>query len=409
MKSSEKNLLAVLLVAVIAVGYYELPYQSLKESTEATVQERDTTKAKKEQAERDIASIPTREKQVKTFNTKIIKATEGFYPEMSQEKIILQIQDYLEQSGLKRTYSFSEPVTGPVTKIVNTTEKGESNLATYVDKYNKAADIDDKDSEADETTAEPKSSTDETEESSDTTTTCENLKLDVNFEGSYDALKKFMVLIENDTRWIVESNLTIKSINATDVSGVLSLEFYGIPKVGTSDDTFLDWTITGTYGKTNMFSGDGASGAYNDSTLEADADTNDFKGIVRSYKSEIGPVAFGKTNDVGDDSYLVGTSNDTTEVEVELSEKNGKFYYSYKVGNTTYPTTGTKEFTPYSGDICIEIVSEPRSDSSDKAGMKLKIVNNTSKKVKCVISNDDTSKPRVSTSSSGDGTVEFQK
>lgn len=408
MKSSEKNLLAVLLVAVIAVGYYELPYQSLKKSTEETVQLRDTTKEKKEQAERDIASIPTREKQLKTFNTKVTKAAEGFYPQISQEKILLQIQDYLEQSGLKRTYSFSEPVTGPVTKIVNKTEQGESNLSTYVDEYNKAANVEDEDKNNNSTT-EKQTSTDDSEENTDTTTTCENLKLDVNFEGSYEALKKFMVLMENDTRWIVENNLTIKSISATDVSGVLSLEFYGIPKVGTSDDTFLEWTINGTYGKVSMFSGEGASGAYNDNTLEADADTNDFKGVVRSFDSELAPVAFGKVNEVGDDSYLVGTSNNSTDVTIEFTEKNGKFYYSYSVGSLSYPTTGTKEFTPYSSDICIEITSCTRSGSDDKSGMKLKVVNNTSKKVKCTIVDDDTSKPRVSTSSSGDGTVEFQK
>ncbi|MDB1955071.1 hypothetical protein [Clostridium tertium] len=46
-------------------------------------------------------------------------------------------------------------------------------------------------------------------------------------------------------------------------------------------------------------------------------------------------------------------------------------------------------------------MSEKRGESSDNSGIKLKVVNNTSKKVEIIVKDDDTSNPRVSVTSEG--------
>ena len=81
----------------------------------------------------------------------------------------------------------------------------------------------------------------------------QQIKVTLNYRGSYDNLTSLINNIENHEKKIVLSNLTMNLDGGGEVSGTLSLDFYSVPKIDKEDEDYFKWNISNQYGKSNPF------------------------------------------------------------------------------------------------------------------------------------------------------------
>lgn len=412
----EKYLIGILLTVLICFVYYQFIYTK-------QVGKLATKRAEKNQVEQryndvmdNISKLDSKEENLKILKSTVLDKSKSLYPTIMQEKIIIELDKLLNDSGLKGNIAFSPVEVASVEKMVSPEiQKAESSLKAIADEYSGDATKDEtsnieSNNENNNTSTEgnegqvPQDSQEVSPEQNGATS--EQLKVAINFSGSYESLKKFISSVQNYERKIVITNITISSKSQEELTGVMNLEFHAVPKLSDEDMEYLIWTLNNVYGKEILFSSGAASGAYA-STIEEQnnkEDINDFVMMLRSSLSELPTVTIGRAKDESRESYIYSDNDKVEEVEISFDEANGKTYYKYKTAGSYYPKDNSsegKEFTSKSEDIVLEIMSEKRGESSDNSGIKLKVVNNTSKKVEIIVKDDDTSNPRVSVTSEG--------
>ena len=412
----EKYLIGILLTVLICFVYYQFIYTK-------QVGKLATKRAEKNQVEQryndvmdNISKLDSKEENLKILKSTVLDKSKSLYPTIMQEKIIIELDKLLNDSGLKGNIAFSPVEVASVEKMVSPEiQKAESSLKAIADEYSGDATKDEtsnieSNNENNNTSTEgnegqvPQDSQEVSPEQNGATS--EQLKVAINFSGSYESLKKFISSVQNYERKIVITNITISSKSQEELTGVMNLEFHAVPKLSDEDMEYLIWTLNNVYGKEILFSSGAASGAYA-STIEEQnnkEDINDFVMMLRSSLSELPTVTIGRAKDESRESYIYSDNDKVEEVEISFDEANGKTYYKYKTAASYYPKDNSsegKEFTSKSDDIVLEIISEKRGGSSDNSGIKLKVVNNTSKNIEIIIKDDDTTNPRVSVTSEG--------
>lgn len=412
----EKYLIGILLTVSICFVYYQFIYTK-------QVGKLATKRAEKNQVEQryndvmdNISKLDSKEENLKILKSTVLDKSKSLYPTIMQEKIIIELDKLLNDSGLKGNIAFSPVEVASVEKMVSPEiQKAESSLKAIADEYSGDATKDEtsnieSNNENNNTSTEgnegqvPQDSQEVSPEQNGATS--EQLKVAINFSGSYESLKKFISSVQNYERKIVITNITISSKSQEELTGVMNLEFHAVPKLSDEDMEYLIWTLNNVYGKEILFSSGAASGAYA-STIEEQnnkEDINDFVMMLRSSLSELPTVTIGRAKDESRESYIYSDNDKVEEVEISFDEANGKTYYKYKTAGSYYPKDNSsegKEFTSKSDDIVLEIISEKRGGSSDNSGIKLKVVNNTSKNIEIIIKDDDTTNPRVSVTSEG--------
>lgn len=409
----EKYLLGILGTLIIVFAYYQFIYTKQVEKLNEKRAEKSNVEEQYNKVLNEIKSLEEKEEEVKTLKISAIEKSKILYPVIVQEKIIIEIDKLLNDSNLTGNIAFS-PIEVAEVEELKSAEiiKAESSLKEIVDEYERNTKTS---SEKEDT-----NSTDSTNSNTETNTvegekaTSEQLKVAINFSGSYENLKKFIKSIEDYERKIVITNINISAKSQEELSGVLSLEFHGVPKLAGEDEEYLEWTLNNVYGKDVLFSSGSASGAYANTIEEqsAEKDSNDFVMMLKSSLSELPTLTLGKAKDDLTESYIYSDNEKIEDVEITFEEADGKTYFKYKTSNSYYPKENTsvgKEFTPKTSDIVLEILSEERSGTSDNSGINLTVINNTSKKVEIIIKNDDSSNPRVSVTSKGSNTVNITK
>ena len=412
----EKYLIEILLTVLICFVYYQFIYTK-------QVGKLATKRAEKNQVEQryndvmdNISKLDSKEENLKILKSTVLDKSKSLYPTIMQEKIIIELDKLLNDSGLKGNIAFSPVEVASVEKMVSPEiQKAESSLKAIADEYSGDATKDEtsnieSNNENNNTSTEgnegqvPQDSQEVSPEQNGATS--EQLKVAINFSGSYESLKKFISSVQNYERKIVITNITISSKSQEELTGLMNLEFHAVPKLSDEDMEYLIWTLNNVYGKEILFSSGAASGAYA-STIEEQnnkEDINDFVMMLRSSLSELPTVTIGRAKDESRESYIYSDNDKVEEVEISFDEANGKTYYKYKTAGSYYPKDNSsegKEFTSKSDDIVLEIISEKRGGSSDNSGIKLKVVNNTSKNIEIIIKDDDTTNPRVSVTSEG--------
>lgn len=412
----EKYLIGILLTVLICFVYYQFIYTK-------QVGKLATKRAEKNQVEQryndvmdNISKLDSKEENLKILKSTVLDKSKSLYPTIMQEKIIIELDKLLNDSGLKGNIAFIPVEVASVEKMVSPEiQKAESSLKAIADEYSGDATKDEtsnieSNNENNNTSTEgnegqvPQDSQEVSPEQNGATS--EQLKVAINFSGSYESLKKFISSVQNYERKIVITNITISSKSQEELTGVMNLEFHAVPKLSDEDMEYLIWTLNNVYGKEILFSSGAASGAYA-STIEEQnnkEDINDFVMMLRSSLSELPTVTIGRAKDESRESYIYSDNDKVEEVEISFDEANGKTYYKYKTAGSYYPKDNSsegKEFTSKSDDIVLEIISEKRGGSSDNSGIKLKVVNNTSKNIEIIIKDDDTTNPRVSVTSEG--------
>ena len=409
----EKYLIGILGAVLICFVYYQFIYKVQVEKLSTKREEKSKTEQRYEEVMEAIKTLDAKEENLKILKSAVLDKSKKLYPVIMQEKIIIEIDKLLNDSGLKGNIAFSPIETASVDKLTAPEiKKAESSLKAIADEYSGNAEKSEGSNEA--TNNESNSTSTEGNDGqasqevaqSSKEATSEQLKVAINFSGSYEALKKFISSVENYERKVVITNISISSKSQEELAGVMNLEFHAVPKLSEEDMEYLRWTLNNVYGKEILFSNGAASGAYA-STIEEQnkkEDINDFVMMLKSSLSELPTVTIGRAKDDNRESYIYSDNEKIEEVEISLEEAEGKTYYKYKTSDSYYPKDSSsegKEFTAKSEDIVLEILSEKRGETSDHSGIKLKVINNTSKKVEIIVKDDDTSNPRVTVTSEG--------
>ena len=411
----EKMLLGVLGTVLVSVIYYQFVYVNQVEKLEIKRAELSEVENRYTTTMQTIANLENKKSEIKVINSNIEEKSGIFYPTILQEKIILEIDTLITASGLKANISFN-PIEVAAVETFTVTEviKTESTLQFIADSYTGSRDTNLADNNGEQkvennvvlSNGETSNEGNSQAIATDNSATAEQLKIGISFNGSYDALKRFIGLLEGYSRKINITNLAITPTSTTDVTGSMSLELYGIPKLNDKDIEYLKWELENTYGKDTPFTVGAANGAYS-STIEQlgiEADINDFVMLLRAPASELPTLTLGRANDSDRTTYLYSDNVKTEEAEIEFNELDGKLYYKYKTTSGYYPKDNTStgaEFTTKSDNIVINITSEARVGTDDNSQVKLKVINNTERKVEVFVEKDDTSNPRIEIQSSG--------
>lgn len=384
--SKKEKLLLIMLVAILgSVVYYQFVHTKQKEELVALEQQYQEVQSRYNEIIETISTLEKRQKQINLSYSGILENSKQYYPNLIQEKLILEIDQLLKENLISANISFTEVTTEGVEAFQGaSSQRTASSIQSLIDQYGTSATI-----------SEASGGSEETPDSS--IATVEQMKLAVSFNTTYEALKSFLYQAQEYERQLVITNITITPGLNDSVSGSFNLELYAFPKFEGVDEDYLDWTLENTYGKSTPFSSGAATGAYSDE-VEADVETeSDFVISLKSTTSTLPTFMMGASGDEHKDSYIMSENKEILNVTLTLSQDGEAYAYRYETNESSYPETGTVNFTPQES-INLQINSEARVTTDDVSGIKLTIVNETDKKVMITIENDDQTNPRVSIS-----------
>lgn len=392
----EKTLLFVLALGVVGFGYYKVvwdyQYNKLKDlkSKELKVKQEYNDDVKM------VNSIEPNKEEINIFNSEIQNLTAGFYSNISQPNIILELNNLMNDANVKGTMSFSEIKTMPViekqegdSSSKSEDDENKNQIQGIVNDYNNITD--------------KKKNEDKKDKKPEEIYNLNQMTVSLSVNGTYDNVMKFMKSIEENPKHINILNFNLSAQTDGNVSANMNIQLVAIPKIDASKEEFT--TADEKYGKENPFSGASVVGTGTiENELENSKVKNDFLMTVRPINSDLPTIVLGKSGDKDKKTYLNNDENSVSNIEMYISGDNGKYYYKYKVEGKSYPTKfegNGEEFKPNGNDINFEIFSEKRVNKDDKSGANIKIVNSSDKEVNLIINKDDEKSPRVNVTTDG--------
>lgn len=392
----EKTLLFVLALGVVGFGYYKVvwdyQYNKLKDlkSKELKVKQEYNDDVKM------VNSIEPNKEEINIFNSEIQNLTSGFYSNISQPNIILELNNLMNDTNVKGTMSFSEIKTMPVmdnqegdSSSKSENDENKNQIQGIVNDYNNITD--------------KKKNEDKKNKKQEEIYNLNQMTVSLSVNGTYDNVMKFIKSIEENPKHINILNFNLSAQTDGNVSANMNIQLVAIPKIDASKEEFT--TADDKYGKENPFSGASVAGTGTiENELENSKVKNDFLMTVRPINSDFPTIVLGKSGDKDKKTYLNNDENSVSNIEMYISGDNGKYYYKYKVEGKSYPTKfegNGEEFKPNGNDINFEIFSEKRVNKDDKSGANIKIVNSSDKEVNLIINKDDEKSPRVNVTTEG--------
>lgn len=416
----EKIMLCALGILSIGFIYYKFGYLDEKAKIVLKTKERNEIEERYNKAIETINSLEDKKSNVKILKSRIDNKSLPFYPTISEEHIILELDKLLVDSQLEGSIKF-EPIVSESVESMEWEKDTikESTLETVVDKYksiigntedpkeNSKSDNDEgsnntinsKNEISKSNTSKDESSSSNNSDNKENTVYC--IKGSINFTGTYEAIIKFLNSISNYDKKIVVSNISINESGLNEITGAMNIEIYAIPKINDDIEEYLKWELNNTYGKEVPFSSGESTGFQSIASNIA----SDFNIVVKSINSDLPTIMMGKSDDSFKNTYVYADSNEQEIVEMELTQDGDKYYYKYKTDKESLPSNYNDspfEFVPNSkGSIVIDILSEARVNNNDRSALRLNLINTTDRLVSVNISGDDESNPRVTVS--GDG------
>lgn len=387
----EKVMLILLGFFLIGVVYYQFVFTKQVSKLSSLRDERQQLQDSYDKMQASVISVDKNNTAIKIYKDSIESKSMEFYPQIYQDKIILEINDLLEKAKIKGSLSFSEVEVLPVNKYFP-----DSNSDTQVPALKEPAD-EINSLEKQNNGASDKNTGESTVDSVDNDgLLVEQMQVTVNFTGTYEDVSEFIKLVSEYARLIAVPNIALTSSGDNKVSGTLNLEFYSVPKVSDEDAEYLQWTIDNTYGKSNPFKSDSSI-----STVTTDEKNKDYNLImsVNGKSSDLPSMSFGKEGDFTRNTYIYYDKNEKIDVDLEINEEDGKYYVKYKTSTSSYPADYNDKgalITPIDGKINIVIYSSTRTGTDDNVSVNLNAKSNLDNvSTKITILNEDKSNPRV--------------
>jgi type IV pilus assembly protein PilO len=424
LSSREKVLMiALIMVGLMAAYYYLLlsPQLLVLDIAKAMAAE---NKVKVEEMKAQMDPNHPIYAVFKTNQAELAKKTANIYPAILQDKIITVLDEKFKATGLNPdTINFVrvEKTANPAQNSAGTPTQ---DLAALRQKY---VNIDNKETDTPELSK------------------MNELTVSFSVKTEYQKIMSLITAIEKDKYKIILNNVSMKTEADNTVTGTFSVSFISVPKLTLENDKdYLTWLLKYNSNKYNPFLasanlnvGEAAPTPVVNApvpdpipvpvptptptpvtptpkpttpvaTPPAPSKNSDFAITLRPISSDIPTVLVGKVNDKGAGAYVYADNPGFENVEIQIIEKDGKLYYRYKTSSDSYPSNYSEMtlFTPKTTGVIIEVISTKRTDSTDKSGINLTVINKSTKKVTVSIKNDDASRSRVKMSStSGSVTV----
>lgn len=409
MKVSKREKLILIMLAFIGIGvlYYQFVYtKQVAKLEEIQAKEAEVNNTYMNMLSK-VNSIDKNKSSIKIFRESIGAKSMSLYPKLYQDKIILELNSLLNDAGIKGNIAFSEVAVQTVAEYFAAGEEQvqDPSLKEPADEINqlndKKAPTADGASKEETTPEQPT----EGESTGDGTTTApqgqeallvEQMKVTISFSGTYKNTTKFIELVSEYARLVAIPDITLAASGDDKVSGSLSLEFYSIPKISDEDAEYLKWELFNPYGKENPFL-EGGTGITQ--TTNNEGEGYDIIMSVKGANSDLPSVTLGKANDSTRGTYVYYDGNDKIDIDIEISEENGKYYVKYKTPDSSYPSNYEGrgiEVKPGDGKIEIAVYSSSRLSVEDKVAVNLNVTSTTEEKMTVVtIMDDDKASPRI--------------
>ncbi|KEI06488.1 type 4a pilus biogenesis protein PilO [Clostridium botulinum C] len=398
----EKILLRVLSVLIIFTLYYKGIYSKQIEKINLLKDKRDKCHQQVSDIRKESSLISSKESSIKILNAKIQRTTEDFFPDITQEIIILKLNEIIKSGKLDvNTMEFTKPQLVKVEKEGEDLKKEQNILEDLIREFkdiNKKSDSHNKYMPSKNKINEGKAN---------------YMSVNIQFQGTYEDILDFIKRIEDFPKYIKIKNIKVSQNGNLGINGSVTLEFYAIPKIEKEYGDLLEWNLDNSYGKVNPFDGQDIISRFKGLNTEKIKEKNsDFIMCVKPMNSTLPTMMLGKGNVEGDSTYIYEDNPGIEEVYVYLTKQNDKYFYKYNDSKDRYPqdyNENGEEFILSSSTINFNIYSNNRLDNLDNSGVKLNIINNTDKTVALRIKGDDKNRPRVTVSQSGSGKVDITR
>lgn len=404
--NKEKIMLGILGVMLIGIGYYNYVYKDHTFKVQEKEEEYFQIEERYNKAIETINSIESKKSDIKILKNKIDNMSVVFYPIISEEHLILELDNLLKNNSLEASIEFenikSEDIENEQYENVALSESSLQNIADeYIEIESNIKTSEKKEKvESDNLNNDQNLSSEEISVNNELSEKSENISKDkvhqlrcnISFTGTYENLMNFFKEINDNNKMGVNS-INIGEESLEEIKGSMVIEIYAIPKINDEINEYLQWDFNKEYGKYVPFGPETSS-----SNIDVEINSDDFIISVKSINSVLPTITIGKADDKLKSTYIYANNNSVEDVEIELTKENNKYYYKYKTNKESYPVeyeVNKVEFTPLSKNINISVLSENRVNQEDKSGMKLKVINNTDKLVNVNISDDDSNNKRV--------------
>ncbi|MFZ5353577.1 MAG: hypothetical protein ACOZCL_12765 [Bacillota bacterium] len=418
----EKTLLAILLIIGLSFLYYNyMLTPQLSRISELRL------KLEEQQNNVNVANMQmSKDNQVykdyKILNAKVEQMTSRFFHMIVPESYVLFMDDMIKSSGIEASsISFSEITLG----IPSEKKEEEEDKKVDPDIQRMLNEIMGKSTgETDNSSANTDGTDSKGAEAANKENAygLEHISATLNIEGTYFEIVDFMKKIEIFDKKILINSLNLTSNETGSITGSIVLDFYAMPKLNIVDEDYANWTFENDFGKDNPFSsysgyvspsggagrtaGQGQAGSQKGAAQAADY--YDFIFAASPMSADIPTFIIGYAKDKSGVSYVYDDSDKIESAVFEIIEEDGKYYYRYKIGNSSYPKdyTSMVEFMPIGKNIVLKLSSSPRLNEKDNNGINLTIVNSTNKKLEISFFNEDGTRPRFNiVKQTGDVTI----
>lgn len=130
----EKNLLIAVSCVLVAVLYYQFIFAPKQDEIQNLEQELSDVQLRYDQVMENIATLDKRKEKIIKLSAGITEKTNALYPTLIQEKIILALDELINESNIQATIGFSqvsaqavEPFTGGTYELPQSSLSGLAN------------------------------------------------------------------------------------------------------------------------------------------------------------------------------------------------------------------------------------------------------------------------------------------
>lgn len=403
----EKGLLIILSVIIIIGCYYKFVYIKQDNTVKQLEAEKNQYEQKLTSMRIYTASINKQQSDIKILNAKIEDKTLELFPDITEEKIIVDLDNMLSTSSLEGgSITFSDAALESEEQQKQADKKDMPNLLQdLVDQYNGV-----ETSNSNNSNNSKLNNSNSVNNKNKNVASAEKMTATIKFKGSYANVMDFIKSVESYSKKIIVSNIKLAQDATGGVGGTITLDFYAVPKITDEDKDFFKWDYKNQYGKANPF--DGTSTIAPAETNTAQQTKFDFYMTVKPISSALPTIMLEKNKyatNSNEETCVYADNPGVESVEIYFSEQDGNYYYKYRTSGDSFPKQfngNGDEFSPLGDTINLEIYSNKRNSSTDTSGANVKVYNNTDKTVNVLVNGDDADRPRVSILKSGNVSVQ---
>jgi len=175
-----------------------------------------------------------------------------------------------------------------------------------------------------------------------------------------------------------------------ECTGTVTLNAYSISGPDRTPDKPVISDVT--EGKDNIFvdytGGSSASTSFDDNNGEGIVSNHNIVIFLNNAGNDTASGIIVAANEANEDTYVTSSANSVEDLNVTITEEDGKNYVEYSIGSSSYRAE------VLSSNVTIYVKSSARVNSEDSNGVKMNVKNDTDLSVYVKVSDDDATAPR---------------